>query len=101
MSKFTDTVDCALEGLDFVSVGYIPHDSCDDCPEEQDENVGDEGYFSWSPCECCGSSLGGTRYAAHGRDTDGNLVHLNVCQDCLMYIANGDEPEEWDNGNDD
>ena len=23
-----------------------------------------EGSFSWSPCECCGSSLGGDRYKA-------------------------------------
>jgi len=28
------------------------------------EDDNDEGAFSWSGCECCGSRLGGTRYAA-------------------------------------
>lgn len=98
MSKFTDAVDSNLEGLEHISVGYASHDLCDECPEEQDENVGDEGYFSWSACDSCGSSLGGTRYAAHARDKDGNLLHLNVCVDCLMYHANGEEPETWDSG---
>jgi hypothetical protein len=88
MSKFTDAVEQGTEGLDYLSTGYASHDLCDECLEEQD----DEGFFSWSSCDCCGSSLGGTRYAAHGRDKDGNLVHLDVCSDCLMYLANGDEP---------
>lgn len=30
-------------------------DRADYCPN-------DEGHFSWSACDCCGSSLGGTRY---------------------------------------
>jgi hypothetical protein len=82
--------------LEHVSVGYLPHEVCDSCPEAQSEDCGDEGGFSWQSCECCGSSLGGTRYAAHGRDSDGNILHFDVCSDCLEYIANGDEPEAWE-----
>jgi hypothetical protein len=60
--------------------------------------VADEGSFSRQYCECCGSALGGNRYAAHGW-LDGitdieHLIHLEICQDCLMYLANGEEPEE-------
>ena len=88
MSKFTKAVEHGLEGLEFVSTGII--ETCEECPEF------DEGSFSWSTCDCCGSHLGGDRFAAHGRDIDGNILHLDVCVDCLMYIANGDEPETWE-----
>ncbi len=93
MSRFTEAVERALNGLEHVSVGYVPYDKCGECPEEQDESIGDEGYFSWSACDCCGSGLGGTRYAAHGIDANGDIVHLNVCQDCVWYITYGEEPE--------
>lgn len=96
MSAFTNAVERGTDGLDFLSTGYVSHDLCDECPEEQDSDCGDEGFFSWSSCDCCGSGLGGTRYAAHGRDKGGNLIHLDVCEDCLMYLANGDEPEAWE-----
>ena len=99
MSKFTDVVERELSGLEHLSTGYVDHDTCSECPEEQNEDVGDEGYFSWSSCECCGSTLGGDRYAAHGRMTDGSLVHFDVCVDCLWYINYGEEPETWDSGN--
>ena len=92
MSAYIQAVESELDGLEYVSVGHIPHDTCSECPEEQNENVGDEGFFSWSACDCCRSSLGGIRYAAHGKDSEGNPVHTDVCSDCLVYIANG---EEW------
>lgn len=57
----------------------------------EDGSVFDEGGFSWQSCECCKSSLGGNRYAAHGF-VDGELCHLDVCEDCLCYLANGDLP---------
>ena len=28
---------------------------------------------------------------------DGEVVHLDICENCLMFHANGDEPEEWEN----
>jgi hypothetical protein len=56
-------------------------------------SVHDEGGFSWHGCEVCRSSLGGTRYAAHGFAEDGSVLHYDVCADCLCYLANGDVPE--------
>lgn len=56
----------------------------------------DEGGFSWSPCDVCGQSLGGTRYDAimcnPGKDTD--KIEVRVCPDCIVYAANGDLPSE-------
>jgi hypothetical protein len=44
----------------------------------------DDGYFSWSPCECCQSPLGGTRYTHHFKAqlTDRETIDANVCTDC-------------------
>ena len=100
MSEYTDSVAHYLEGLD-VDVGFCPGcrecgcdcedaDSCD-C----DPDVMDEGHFSWSQCDGCGSRFGGDRYSAHGITREGKILHLDVCSDCLMYLANGEEPEEW------
>jgi hypothetical protein len=62
---------------------------------QENDELPDEGGISRHPCECCGSGLAGTRYAAHGFDAHDELNHLEVCVDCLCYIANGDEPETW------
>ena len=51
--------------------------------------VGDEGGFSWQDCEGCRSTLGGDRFAAHGIGDNGDICHLDVCYDCLQYLANG------------
>ena len=51
------------------------------------QDVCDEGSFSWRSCECCGSMLGGDRYAAHALDADGALTHMVVCSDCLLAMA--------------
>lgn len=96
----------------------------DEFTDQDDDNVrelAEEPSFSWTECDGCGSRLGGDRHPAHGviepedkpqritarmnngatradaqyaeseRDT---LLHLEICVDCLMYLANGDEPEE-------
>ena len=60
---------------------------------ESGEYTADDG-FSWHQCDICGTTLGGSRHAAHAFDDD-ELVHLMVCVDCVMYMANGDEPEDW------
>lgn len=63
-----------------------------------------EGHFSWLPCDGCGSGLGGQRFPLHGvvadtmdeaREADKEITHFDVCVDCLMYHANGEEPETW------
>lgn len=64
-------------------------------PEEQPS---DEGGFSWSPCDTCGATPGGLRYTAHyfkgGPPGRGRRIgrHLEICADCLCFIANGDHP---------
>ncbi len=55
----------------------------------------DEGnidpYFSWQPCECCGSRLGGDRYEANGYiPATGEASGLfSVCPDCIYYAEYG------------
>jgi hypothetical protein len=57
----------------------------------------DEGSFSWSSCGICNSRLGGDRFDWHGLDDlTGTLYHFDdACVDCVLYLANGDEPESW------
>lgn len=93
---WADQVDSYLEGIEAVSAGPCP--GCADCGLE-DIDCADEipegsydSDFSWSSCESCGSHLGGDRHPAHGL-LDGRIVHLDVCIDCLLYLANGDLPE--------
>lgn len=58
--------------------------------------IQDEGSFSWEACNTCGSTLGGTRYDSHALDENNELVHLDICTDCLAFFANGSEPENWE-----
>ena len=62
----------------------------------------DEGSFSWSECGICGNRLGGNRYVWHAVSirpggADGavrELLHFDdACTDCVVYLANGDEPD--------
>lgn len=91
ITKFVASIDRHLAGVEFFSVGCRA--GCEEC------NGSDEGHFSWSSCDSCGSSLGGDRFPAHGfvRLKNGQevLAHFNVCTDCRMFHAYGDEPEEW------
>ncbi len=56
-----------------------------------DEDLG----FSWSGCDCCSSDLGGDRFKAVALNNK-TMEHydLEVCVDCVQYIANGDVPED-------
>ena len=99
MSDYTDSVDAELAGLQ-ISAGACP--GCAECGledvtdmEDERYELAGEGHFSWRTCEACGSTFGGDRYPAHGLDDDLEIVHIDVCVDCLMYLANGDEPEAW------
>ncbi len=66
-------------------------------------SIGDEIGFSWSPCDLCGSPLGGERFhVAHADDDtakyplDGVLIPVDrfrCCTDCALYVANGTLPE--------
>ena len=94
--------------LKFISTGVCP--GCEDCmdtfgyddPEvfEQavmNEDVLDEGSFSWNPCDECNTSLGGDSFYAHGIDENDDLNHFRVCRDCLLEM-NGYEVFD-ENGN--
>jgi hypothetical protein len=123
VSKFTKRYERNTDGLEHVNVGfsytcadclanYGYRDQYDDDGAivktakevtQADWEVGkviEEGSFSWQACDTCGTGLGGDREAAHAlrQDTDAadraNWLHLSVCTDCVMFIANGDEPEE-------
>lgn len=69
---------------------------CSDCQDSYDMSekeleteisngeIFDEGHFSWYACELCNSTLGGNRYAAHYRDDDNEICHIEICVDCLL-----------------
>ncbi len=105
-SPFALAVEAGLAGLTAVSPGICP--GCETCRDElgydslaeleiawENGEAPNEPHFSWRPCECCGSHLGGDREPAHGIDENGDIVHFSVCVDCVLYLANGDEPEDW------
>jgi len=56
------------------------------------ETVYDEGGFSYHDCECCGSDLGGDRYAAHSWSEKNGILHWSVCSDCVLFLASGEVP---------
>lgn len=105
MSTYTEAVESNLDGLDAVSTGPCP--GCEACAdlfgfddvEAYDDalecgDVHGEGSFSWDGCGVCGSTLGGDLEVWHARDSDGELVHFgDACVDCVVFLANGDEPE--------
>ena len=93
--SFRMAVRMYCEGLDCISVGclgehckYAEGDSEHFCKES----------FSWQQCDSCGSTLGGDRSTAYGLWKDGDQfcsIEMSICVDCVMFHANGDEPEEW------
>jgi len=108
MSDYTKAVNERTQGLDGLSVGVCP--GCETCMTEhgyddkvafyeavQGGEVFDEGSFSSRGCGICGSKLGGHMYTYHYIDETGEIIHGDdCCVDCLMYLANGDEPEHWE-----
>lgn len=89
---YQKAVERNLSGLEFVSTGACP--GCDECglPKDAGEHeleIAGEPHFSWHACEACGSTLGGNRYPAHGRDKDGALIHFRICEDCLYFLNYG------------
>lgn len=50
--------------------------------------VGEQMAFSWTPCDTCGSPLGGERHTIYDRQND---MTGKVCTDCLLYITYPDE----------
>jgi hypothetical protein len=56
------------------------------------------GRGQWRGCGICNSHLAGDFEVWHGIDpTSGEICHFDdACVDCVVYLANGDEPEDRD-----
>lgn len=124
MNDFIKAVERNLKGIAAFSVGAsIECQDClaasDICCKHKAEhmlknnvNLVEKTEFSTTSCDSCGSHLAGERYAAHGLiasnkifqpwiDTENippektEVIHLEICIDCLLYHANGELPENW------
>jgi hypothetical protein len=100
--EYEAAVEEALKGVEAVSVSPCP--GCADCGLEGVGDMDCEEYeaacepgFSWRPCGCCGSGLGGERYSAHYIEPNphgcssglGVLRHFEICADCVYYLVYG------------
>jgi hypothetical protein len=86
------------EGIANLTSGHI---ECPDCGSEwQDDGECPEGcgnrdcfnepFFSRSPCDCCGTSLGGDREHATGwNPTTKEIQEYTICTDCVYYAEYG------------
>ena len=96
MSAFLRAIDTYCKGLDTVAVGCLGSE-CEHADGDPDHYC--ESSFSWAQCDSCGTDLGGDRMPAYGlwRDESGELctIAMDVCVDCAVFHANGDEPEVW------
>lgn len=53
-------------------------------------STGDESYFSWSCCDCCRTSLGGSRVDAKGSNPgSAETRDYSICLNCEHYAAYG------------
>ena len=92
--QFVSDFEAGTVELEAFSVGAC--NACEECEESGFDAGGElvvEPFFSWHQCGVCGSQFGGDRYPAHYLD-DGELCHVDICVDCLLYSANGDLPQE-------
>lgn len=58
-------------------------------PKHSEPEPGFEPYFSWRPCECCGSHLGGDREDYTFATNDNQIIEASICVDCVYYLAYG------------
>ena len=63
------------------------YDNAKDFERDVDNGViVSEPYFSWSHCELCDCSLGGNRESAHAIDSNNDLLHIEICEDCVLNL---------------
>lgn len=121
-SAFLEAYERGIKGTEAQSPGLCP--GCSQCAdklgyrdqEDEDGNVTksaleqydedleagaicSEAHFSWSPCDICGSSLGGDREVWHFRMGVAPYDYIHhgegICVDCVLFMVNGEEPEQW------
>ena len=65
-------------------ISYFSTSTAETCGGEESDP-----WFSWSPCECCKSPLGGNRQYLYARDSQDAIVQFTICEDCVYYIEYG------------
>lgn len=85
--SFVDRVESYLAGLQYPSVGPLP--GCSECGQDGHLAVASEPHFAHGPCECCNAPLAGDRYPIHAVSPTHGIIHMDVCIDCLEYLAHG------------
>ena len=106
--------ECKHEWLEYTTgTGTFTEDdfveeSCEECgslnthlrieDDWQPEEDVDTDEFSWSPCDLCGSTLGGSRHNATllplENRTGTDCIPIQICSDCLFYVCYDDVPDE-------
>jgi len=83
----------AREGIKYLATGYLV---CPICGLEFEGYCScgavaiDESFFSWQPCECCGTTLGGSREHATALNLVGKICEYTICTDCAYYAEYGE-----------
>lgn len=98
--NFKEKYNNGVKGLNYLSVGLnYKCGVCQDIFELSESEMKvklfngtlfDEPEFSKESCDICNSSLAGNRYIAHGKDSRNNIIHLEICEDCVMYMETGE-----------
>lgn len=106
LTEFEQAIAANWPGDEIISPGICP--TCPNCQYDhnmsprafysayQKDEIPDESSYSNARCDCCGLYLSGDRYVAHHVTADSKVSHLEICGDCLCYLANGDIPEIWE-----
>lgn len=68
--------------------------------ERERENISEETEFSHHNCDLCGALPGARHNATAFKEDLSDYVPLEVCSDCVCWIANGGVPDhlEGENG---
>lgn len=92
-------------GLEGLSTGPCP--GCRECAADhgltiraykrqfERGEIPDEPGFSWSSCVWCEENLGGNRSVFHYVEKRKVYHDSGVCDNCVVYLANGEMPEDW------
>ena len=94
MNLFIQAIETYCRGLDSVSVGCLGI-KCEYADGDEEHQC--EAGFSSTQCDSCGSTYAGDRTTGFGMWTDDGqiiTIEMALCVDCVMWHANGEEPEE-------
>lgn len=95
-----------LEGLHAFSFG--PSHLCSDCLSHyfvEDNEIEEfkldieKGFyageiaFGTGSCDACSDHHAGARHIAHSLTDTNEIVHLEVCARCVMFLTYGEDPE--------